>query len=51
MIVPHEAGIKVVEIKFDMFSDLKADQVMEKVEKNKMAYLDIPTDEVKIQST
>jgi len=51
MIVPHDAGSKVVNIKFDMFSDLVPAKELKTIKKQKIVMLQIPTEEVTIQST
>jgi type IV secretory pathway TraG/TraD family ATPase VirD4 len=50
MIVPHDAGSKVVNIKFDMFSDLKVEKKLKKIIKPEIVRLEIPTEEVEIKS-
>ncbi|MDO9183582.1 MAG: TraM recognition domain-containing protein [Bacteriovorax sp.] len=50
MIVPHDAGSKVVNIKFDMFSDLSVKEKLKIIKKPKITMLEIPTDSVTIKS-
>jgi type IV secretory pathway TraG/TraD family ATPase VirD4 len=50
MIVPHDHGSKVVEIKYGIFSDLKPTKELEKVIKPAIVRLEIPTEDVIIKS-
>jgi type IV secretory pathway TraG/TraD family ATPase VirD4 len=50
MIVPHDAGSKVVEIKFDMFSDLTVKKKLKKIDKPEIVMLQVPTEDVNIKS-
>jgi type IV secretory pathway TraG/TraD family ATPase VirD4 len=50
MIVPYDSGSKVVNIKFDMLSDLIVEKKLEVIKKSEMTLLQIPTEEVTIKS-
>lgn len=49
MIVPHDYGSKVVQIKYDIFDDLAPTKELEKVDKPEIVRLEMPTKSVEIK--
>ena len=50
MIVPHDSGSKVIEIKFDMLDDLEATKKLEEIKKPEIVRLEIFTKVSNIES-